>query len=152
MPHRDFLEKYSLYRKFAMTLPSNYAGLTKPSIHVECPICKSEQTFNMSSDYPSGPYGSPKIQKELVLINYRCSGCGDFVRNYLVKFDPVGGYISKVGQEPPWDITPDPVLVKVLGSREDYYKKALVCVRTIRPAHTRNDAPLIRSSERGRVQ
>jgi hypothetical protein len=82
----------------------------------------------MSSNYPTDAGGRLRqVQKEVVLITYRCSGCGGFVRNYLIKFDPAGAYISKVGQEPPWDITPDPAVTKILGSRVDYYKKALIC-------------------------
>jgi hypothetical protein len=33
----------------------------------------------------------------------------------------------KIGQEPPWEITPDRTLEKVLGSRSVYYKRGLVC-------------------------
>lgn len=33
----------------------------------------------------------------------------------------------KVGQEPPWDITPDRTLEKALASNAPYYKKGLVC-------------------------
>ncbi len=128
MPDRDFLEKYPLYRKLPMALPSTYLGVAHPSIHVECPICKSEQTFNMSSSYPTDAGGRLRqVQKEVVLLTYRCSGCGSFARNYLIKFDPGGACISKVGQEPPWDITPDPAVAKMLGPRVDYYKKALIC-------------------------
>jgi hypothetical protein len=41
--------------------------------------------------------------------------------------DPAGKYIMKVGQEPPWEITPDPALEQALGAYADYYKRGLVC-------------------------
>jgi hypothetical protein len=41
--------------------------------------------------------------------------------------DKEGDYVMKVGQAPPWDITPDKALEKMLGTRSDYYRKALIC-------------------------
>jgi hypothetical protein len=41
--------------------------------------------------------------------------------------DSEGDYVMKVGQAPSWDITPDRALEKMLGTRSDYYRKALVC-------------------------
>jgi len=49
MPNREFLEEYPLYRKFKMDLPEVETQLEKPAIHMHCPVCGSEQTFNADS-------------------------------------------------------------------------------------------------------
>jgi hypothetical protein len=68
---------------------------------------------------------SPK--GKVVRMQYHCTSCRKFWRYFFLKFDPEGNYVMKVGQEPPWEITPDRTLERMLDSRADYYKKGLVC-------------------------
>lgn len=133
MPHRELIENYPLYRKFHVeNLPDSLEKIPMPAIHMYCKICKSEQTFNMVNKYyentvqqeflPIFPtYGS------IVRSLYRCSSCKNFYRYFFLKFDPNGKYIMKIGQEPPWEISMDHNLEKMLGAHSDYYKKGLTC-------------------------
>jgi hypothetical protein len=126
MPNREFLERYPLYRKFTINLPGASKPIEAPSIHMYCPVCKSDQTFNLYG----GKYTSPFIDvppEGVDAITYCCASCEKFKRYFLLKFDPQGKYIMKVGQEPPWEITPDRTLEKTLGAHAEYYKKGLVC-------------------------
>jgi len=63
------------------------------------------------------------------MVVYRCASCNEFDRFFILKFDPEGKYVMvmKVGQEPPWDISLDRILEKILGDQAEYYKKGLIC-------------------------
>jgi hypothetical protein len=128
MPNREFLEQYPLYRKFRMDLPSTFDELDKPTIHMHCPVCNSGQTFVMSNQYfEVFDYSNYPIPGQVVRAVYTCVSCSEFARYFLLKFGSEGDYVMKVGQEPPWEITPDRVLERVLGVHAEYYKKGLVC-------------------------
>jgi len=123
MPDREFLEKYPLYRKFNTALPDTFLKLDMPAVHMSCSVCDSEQTFTSKTDHR---YNMPVngCVKEFI---YNCASCGQFRRHFFLKFSPDGDYVMKIGQEPPWEITPDRTLEKVLGPRAVYYKRGLVC-------------------------
>jgi hypothetical protein len=146
VPNRGFLEEYPLYRRFRMDVPeavtyqvliNNPGGaaqaLEKPAVHMYCPICASNQTFNMVNTYNRGdafpesvPWDYPQPRIAVARLVYRCTSCNHFLRHFLVKFDPDDQYVMKVGQEPPWDISLDPALERILGKRAGYYKRALI--------------------------
>jgi hypothetical protein len=133
MPDKQFLEEYPLYRKFEMELPDNMKFLVRPPIHMFCQVCKTEQTFNMVNHYyqfaGSVPGGNPSQPPAgaITRASYCCESCKTYHRYFMLKFDQEAAYVMKVGQEPPWDITPDKELVDLLGSLSDEYKKGLVC-------------------------
>jgi hypothetical protein len=132
MPDRDFIENYPLFRKFKYDVPSSLDELKKPAIHMYCNYCKSDQTFNMSNEYfeyyprvtgyPSYPSGG-----RVVRAVYLCSSCKSFPRIIFIKIGPDRTYVVKVGQEPPWEISMDRNLEKMLGAHSEYYKKGLTC-------------------------
>lgn len=128
MPNRELLEKYPLYRKFVMQLPDTLNKLDKPAIHMHCPVCESDQTFRMSGEYHDAfSYSNYPLNGAVVRVVYFCASCSKFSRYFLLKFDPQGRYVLKAGQEPPWDITPDPTLARTLGSNALHYRRGLVC-------------------------
>jgi uncharacterized protein YutE (UPF0331/DUF86 family) len=129
MPNKKFLEEYPLYRKFKLDYPNKADELPKVPIHMYCNICKSEQTFNMISEYHDRfGYTNAHIVNETIEIIYLCSACVKFKRYFLIKFlyDPELA-IQKVGQEPGWDIVIDNNLSKILGKFEGDFKKGLIC-------------------------
>jgi len=123
MPYRELLEEYPLYRKYPMELPKLFGLLEKPAIHMYCFVCESEQTFNSNHGWPSK---SIKPDGRTELSGYTCTSCKKFNRYFLVKFDPEGHYVMKVGQEPPWDISIDRTVEKALGTYAKLYKKGLI--------------------------
>jgi len=127
MPNREFLEKYPLYRKFKMHLPARLMDLKKVAVHMDCPVCGSEQTFNMTNNYQEWDmaHGHP-VKGCVVRAVYKCTSCNRFPRYFLLKFGSDQDYVMKVGQEPPIDITLDPTLKKALGSLAEYYKKGRI--------------------------
>lgn len=127
MPNPQFLEQYPLYRKFRMDVPPQLDQLERPAIHMDCQVCDSSQTFNMVSGYAEREMSLAfPTENAVVRAMYQCTSCGKFRRYFLLKFGPNRDYVMKVGQEPPWDISLDKTLKKMLGSLADYYKKGLI--------------------------
>ena len=128
MPDRKFLETYPLYRKFKLILPGTLDLIEKPSINMPCETCKSAQTFNMTNEYYHGfscknyPSAGTVVRAE-----YKCSLCHKFMRYFFILLDIGRQYVMKVGQEPPWEISMDRNLEKMLGTHSEFYKKGLTC-------------------------
>jgi hypothetical protein len=146
---REFLESYPLYRKFRTRIPDVLnlpqlmrdaapieTSVEKPPVHMDCPICDSEQTFNsvslwrdsipyFTSLMPQSVEESPSVH--VARLDYRCASCNKFLRHFLIKIDREKDYVMKVGQEPSWDISLDAALEQALGTRAGYYRNALVC-------------------------
>lgn len=128
MPDSEFLEKYSLYRKFDIELPEKLSDVKKPAINMFCPVCESEQTFNVvRGPHATSEHSDPAPEGQVVWIVYGCAACNRFNEVFLLKFDPDGTYVMKVGQEPPWSISIDRNLQKILGAQAECYKKGLIC-------------------------
>ena len=128
MPDRQVLEEYPLYRKCPVVQADTLDLLPKPSIHMACPICRSEQTFNMANEYwESAGYANAETPGSTVRCVYACEGCKDFRRYFFLHFLPDGSGFMKIGQFPPWEINPDSRLIRAIGDHSDYYKKGLVC-------------------------
>jgi len=155
MPNKKFLEEYSLYRKFDYTIDrpyfSNYSHsgtilseLPKPAINMACPICKSQQTFNMTNNYQEEDdknktgRSSPIFQS--FQLNYLCSSCKSYVYEFFVEFgvtrkkDKDGnekwsnGWVRKIGQRPEWSIEIDSQVQKFLSEENlELFKKGLIC-------------------------
>ena len=145
MPDREFLEKYPLYRKFRVDLPATLEELSKPAVHMYCTECESYQTFAMArtgytgyDEIPGNPgYQGTPCAGFVASLVYRCASCyasdpfrsGPPIRDrhFLIKFDPDGKYVMKVGQEPPWDVSVAANTRNGLGEHADEYRKGLIC-------------------------
>lgn len=129
MPDRELIEQYPLYRRHAFS--SKYKTLEKlpkPAVHMQCAICKSEQTFNMANEYHEARRViNDDAPGQTCRLVYVCMSCQRGVRIFVVRFDPDGESVMKIGQYPPWDISPEPNLERMLGRHADLYKKGLVC-------------------------
>lgn len=125
MPNKEFLEKYNLYQKFHAKVPDQVYYLPKPSVHLNCEICGSEQTFLGSQYYYEG--NPSPLNGKILLFDCICAGCGKFHRAFLIKVSDNLDYLIKVGQYPAPDISVDKALSKVLGKHEELFKKGLIC-------------------------
>lgn len=86
MPHKKFLEEYSLYRKFKVDrLPPTTDQLSAVQINMECSKCNSNQTFVMTNkyyencDYTNFPVGGIVFR-----MVYLCVHCQEFERIFYV--------------------------------------------------------------------
>lgn len=49
--NKEFLEEYSLFRKFNLDVPKIMDNIPKPPINMVCRNCGDNQTFNMINEY-----------------------------------------------------------------------------------------------------
>ena len=76
MPDAVFLETYPLYRRFKLPV-SSFGTLSRPSVHMHCAECQSEQTFNMSNKYNDGyTFPSEAAYGKVTWARYTCAACG----------------------------------------------------------------------------
>ena len=146
MANKKFLEEYPLYKKFITTDFYNWTQLDqlpKPAIHMYCWKCDSDQTFNMSNEYYEVDHASHSDSGGKTLrTRYVCSACRNSVRLFFIHFgteeitvkDEEGKDVkktaitlTKVGQNPSWNIDMDKELEKMLGEHSEYYKRGLIC-------------------------
>jgi len=129
MPNKEFLEQYPLYRKFwVKNMPTTTSELLKVSIKMNCPTCKSDQTFVMTNEYDENcEYRNSPIGGIEFRLKYVCMHCKKFNRYFYVKVDEHKKYLMKIGQYPSWDIVPEPNIERLLGEHSDYFKRGLIC-------------------------
>lgn len=134
MPVTEFLEQAPLYRKIHIKYPDRWNEIPKPSVHMHCEKCRSDQTFQMINKYNWEGYehGECPLEFEAMCL-YKCAACGN-ERTFLLHFEATWDQISyqelvvtKAGQYPPWTISIDKDLARVLEEYEDTYKKGLIC-------------------------
>lgn len=125
MPNKEFLENYSLFRKFKIELPTYFESLDKPAINMKCLKCESIQTFKMEDSYCR--HHPVNIEDKKKSIIYTCQSCKEFIRQFQVYFSPNNDYIYKFGQYPEWEIKMDNNLEKTLGKHSSTFRKGLIC-------------------------
>jgi hypothetical protein len=136
--NKEFLEEYSLFRKFTFTVPKYLNEILKPPINMECEDCKNTQTFNMINQYWESNrfYDKNALEKgfvkaqsngEKVILLYECQSCKKFTRQFNVFISPDLDYVYKFGQYPEWEIKMDKNLVSMLGKHSKTFRKGLVC-------------------------
>ena len=129
MPYKDFLEEYPLYRKFKVErLAPCTDELPTVQINMECPTCKSRQTFVMTNKYwEACEYSNYPTDGLVFRMVYLCVHCQKFNRVFYIKVDDQKKWLMKVGQYPAWEIKGDENIEKLLGEHSGYFKKGLVC-------------------------
>jgi hypothetical protein len=81
------------------------------------------------------PFFNHQIWGKTVKTEYLCAGCGEFEYLFFIEFVTTDisksgdyiGFVRKVGQTPPWEISMDRELEKILGEDAEIYKKGLAC-------------------------
>jgi hypothetical protein len=87
MPFRELLEEFPLYRKLPNCPWQHLNQVEKPTIHMFCPVCRSEQAFIMANEYYEGyEYANYPLDGVSVRAVYLCVSCQDFKRYFLIKF------------------------------------------------------------------
>ena len=145
MPNAEFLEKYSLYRKFNFEFKARFLSeVNKVNINMDCPVCNDNRTFNMNNYYftllngrstqgiqfmKSPLYGGHEVIPEngiITWLTYKCASCNDFERHFFIEINSKKKFLRKVGQVPPWDIAVERELHSILGDFVKYYKNGLI--------------------------
>ena len=129
--NKDFLENYNLYQKYRIGIPDDIrdfqSNFGKASVHMDCEICNSEQTFIMKNNYVPPFDTEYNAHGKILHLNYKCAGCGVFQRVFSIKVSDKLEYLMKIGQYPKTDISIDKSISKALGEHEELFKKGLIC-------------------------
>ncbi|MBS1649211.1 MAG: hypothetical protein JSR09_05840 [Bacteroidetes bacterium] len=128
MPNKEFLENYSLFRKFNADLPSTLDKFPTPPINMLCGTCNSVQTFNMINHmWEFHHYMNVEAADKQVRLQYLCQSCKSYTRQFHIYISPTLDYFYKFGQYPEWEIKIDKNLEKTLGKHSKTFRKGLVC-------------------------
>ena len=149
-----FLEEYPLYKQFKLGTPSEAkvsvtsmlggsSGPARPvslvtgepkligafTVHMWCDLCRSSQTFTLvvERDEPAATRTLELDRDGVSLLVFRCAGCQETRRRFLVEFNQEQSWMRKVGQHPPWEAKLDRREADLLGEYEDLYKRGLAC-------------------------
>ena len=134
MPITKFLEEAPLYRKISIEFPNRFQDIPKPSVHMFCEVCKSDQTFQMINRYNWEGFEPASCPLEFeAMCLYKCAACGN-ERTFLLHFEvppfdvrPDELIVTKTGQYPPWSIDISRDLSRTLDKYEEIYKRGLIC-------------------------
>lgn len=128
MPNKEFLEEYSLFRKFYADFPSTLDAFPQPPINMVCRNCDSIQTFNMVNKYwEFFQYMNVDANDKNIRLLYQCQSCKTFHRQFQIYISQDLDYCYKFGQYPEWEIKLDKNLEKSLGKHSKNFRKGLVC-------------------------
>jgi hypothetical protein len=128
MPNKQFLEDYSLFRKFKMDVPETMDHLKKPAINMICKKCNSNETFNMINQYHElYSYNNVSTANKNLRLIYLCESCKLYSREFCVYVSPERDHLYKYGQYPEWEIKIDKALEKTLHKHSKTFRKGLVC-------------------------
>lgn len=128
MPNKEFLEEYSLFRKFNAKLPDTLDKFPKPPINMFCRDCNSIQTFNMINKYYEfHQHINVDANDEKIRLLYQCQSCRNFTRQFQIYISPNLDYCYKFGQYPEWEIKMDKNFELTLGKHAKTFRKGLVC-------------------------
>ncbi|UJH91415.1 hypothetical protein LZ575_01105 [Antarcticibacterium sp. 1MA-6-2] len=132
MLSKEFLEEYSLFRKYLINPNSKleFVGKwDKTPINMHCPQCGSNQTFIMTNEFYHEGYQKDNYSasNRVLDLNYICTSCQEFERKFYVYISNDIDYMYKIGQYPEWEIKMDSNLEKVLGNHAKIFRKGLVC-------------------------
>ena len=125
---KEFLEEYSLFRKFKLPgINNDLRKWQKTSISMVCPTCNSHQTFTMVNEFDRNQSGSVWATNMVLILKYLCQGCGKFQREFFVYINDTSDTIYKVGQYPEWEIKVEKKLENTLKEHSVLFKRGLVC-------------------------
>ena len=128
MPNKEFLETFSLYRKFSTKLASTLDNVASPPINGLCANCDSMQTFRQNNNwYELAGYSNYPTGGQVVRAQYVCTSCTKFLWTFYLRFGDNADSITKIGQWPAWSIKVDKRLAEMMGEHANTYKKGLVC-------------------------
>ena len=126
--NKEFLEEYSLFRKFNCEVPRQLNGIPKPPINMGCRNCGNIQTFNMINEYwEFHQFMNPPSGDQKVRLLYQCQSCRQFTRQFDIYISPDLDFVYKFGQYPEWEIKMDKNLEETLGKHSKTFRKGIVC-------------------------
>jgi hypothetical protein len=99
-----------------------------PTFSAYCGQCKAQRSFGSGGRSWGGEsVNDVSIKGKTLAAICVCIHCHQFWRGYVLRFHEDGTRVMKAGQYPPWDLSIDRRLAKILGENEATFKKGYVC-------------------------
>ncbi|NOQ25433.1 MAG: hypothetical protein GQ564_08725 [Bacteroidales bacterium] len=127
---KEFIEEYSLFRKFKPESINGRLDLwSKIPINMQCHVCQSEQTFNMTNEYYHDKYNehNAAAANRVLDLRFTCQSCKKFERRFFIYVNDSLDTLYKIGQYPEWEIRVDKNLEKTLSKHLKNFRRGLVC-------------------------
>lgn len=128
----EFLERAPLYQwvEVEINVEKPKGGFRKfvlPYFSAYCEHCKAERSFGNAGVTRSGADANTEFTGRTMAAMTVCVHCHQFWRAYIVHFHEDGKRVMKAGQYPPWDLSIDRQLARMLGDYKDIFKKGFIC-------------------------
>ena len=102
--------------------------MPRPTINMNCAVCRTNQTFAITNKYyEDNTYSNAEAGGQVVRAKYLCMGCQKYERHFFIRVGEDRKSITKVGQYPPWDISGNDEIERLLGEHRDYFRRGLIC-------------------------
>lgn len=127
---KEFIEEYSLFRKFKpASINNDLRKWKKIPINMKCHACNSIQTFNMTNEYRYDGFERDRVwaKNKVLDLRFLCESCKTFERRFFVHINDSLDTMYKVGQYPEWEIRMNKNLEKTLNKHAATFRKGLVC-------------------------
>jgi hypothetical protein len=128
LPNKKFLETFPLYKVMPVQAPEYLDNIPKPPISFYCDTCESTQTYVMVNEYYDG-FNLRSFPSNNVTLkaNYLCAGCNKHRRDFFIHISDDLKSLKKIGQNPPWGITGDKNIEKMLGEHKQHLTRGMIC-------------------------
>lgn len=129
---KSFIERQPLYRKVAVaSFPGSTAALRPDMVEMDCTTCGQSRPFRderpSGSGIGMGP--PPPVTTQWYGFYFRCTACRSERAYFWVEMNVEEQWIRKVGQIPPFDITPPQDVSSQLSDQDlEHYKRGLASV------------------------
>lgn len=128
MIDKEFIEEYSLFRKYKGDFFGELDEWNRTPINMNCHTCKSNQTFNLTESFLIHSHRFIGTARDKVInLEYVCQACQSFTRTFNVYVNNELNEAYKVGQYPQWEIKMDAGLENALHKHASTFRKGLVC-------------------------
>ncbi|MCZ6675745.1 MAG: hypothetical protein O7E52_00690 [Candidatus Poribacteria bacterium] len=126
----EVLERSPLYQwvEVEMDQSASIHSFALPTFSAYCGRCKAERSFGSGGRaWGGGSVSDIVLRGKTLAAICVCLHCHHFWRGYILHFHEDGTRIMKAGQYPPWDLSIDRRLTKMLGKHEGIFKKGFIC-------------------------
>jgi hypothetical protein len=128
LPDKKFLETFPLYKVMPTQVPQTIDKIPKPPISFHCDTCGSIQTYVVVNEYwEAFGYTNVPSHNNSLKASYLCVSCREHRRDFFIHIsDDLQGY-KKIGQNPPWSISGDKNIEKMLGKHKQHLTRGMIC-------------------------
>jgi hypothetical protein len=128
LPDKKFLENFPLYKVMRKQVSERIDQIPKPPISFYCDTCGSIQTYIMVNEYWNEfTYTNFPSNNVSLKASYLCVSCNEHRRDFFIHISDDLQSFQKIGQNPPWGISGDKNIEKMLGEHKEHLKRGMIC-------------------------